>query len=475
MACRLRKQAACAAVGTRASLDTHMIPQNVAHGRPFSEPEGSAKEVLSELHAAGIPCCALRDCGAESDGGDLDLLVDESSMARCREWLEGRGFVAAPGRSPFKLVMLRYRHGRAVVLDIHWKAVQYGIVYMDASRMLARRVETDGLVHLSPEDELLHLVVHNFLRKGSLRPAALQRIRRLLNAPLDRAYLRDHLDSYGLQPAFEAAKTWIERGGATGERAVRVRNRLLRAALRARPGNTVRYLRLRYGIRGARKRTGGLVALIGPDGAGKSTVIRALTERARTIPAFRISTTYLGPWGQMQLSLVPALRRLGITPDVRQAGPHLAAPAPRPARGRSWMGGLVKGWLFYTALYIELMYRYMTAVFFRIRKGEWVVADRFITDLRYLYKERPISNYAVMRRVLGRLFPTPDLLIVLDNQPEVIAARKSGLTVGQIETLRQFNLRAARRYRFEVVTTDRAPEEVADHILNRMLSLRAAK
>ena len=139
------------------------------------------------------------------------------------------------------------------------------------------------------------------------------------------------------------------------------------------------------------------------------------------------------------------------------------------------MGGLVKGWLFYTALYIELMYRYMTAVFFRIRKGEWVVADRFITDLRYLYKERPISNYAVMRRVLGRLFPTPDLLIVLDNQPEVIAARKSGLTVGQIETLRQFNLRAARRYRFEVVTTDRAPEEVADHILNRMLSLRAAK
>ena len=81
MACRLRKQAACAAVGTRASLDTHMIPQNVAHGRPFSEPEGSAKEVLSELHAAGIPCCALRDCGAESDGGDLDLLVDEAELA----------------------------------------------------------------------------------------------------------------------------------------------------------------------------------------------------------------------------------------------------------------------------------------------------------------------------------------------------------------------------------------------------------
>jgi thymidylate kinase len=73
------------------------------------------------------------------------------------------------------------------------------------------------------------------------------------------------------------------------------------------------------------------------------------------------------------------------------------------------------------------------------------------------------------------IYPKPDLFIVLDNSPDVIVSRKSQLAAAQIETLRHFLLKAARAYRFEVVTTDRTPEEVADHILNRMLALRAGK
>ena len=142
---------------------------------------------------------------------------------------------------------------------------------------------------------------------------------------------------------------------------------------------------------------------------------------------------------------------------------------------RAWLGSIAKGHLFYAAIYIELVYRYVTSVFFRVRKGRWVLADRYITDLRYLYKERPIRNYAGIRRLLCMIFPKPDLLIVLDNHPDVIVSRKSGLSAGQIETLRNFVLKAARAYRFEVVTTDRTPEEIADHILNRMLALRALK
>jgi thymidylate kinase len=144
-------------------------------------------------------------------------------------------------------------------------------------------------------------------------------------------------------------------------------------------------------------------------------------------------------------------------------------------RARSWAGAIVKGYLFYAAIYIELVYRYVTSVFFRVRRGQWIVADRYITDLRYLYKERPIGNYGAVRRLLCALFPKPDLLIVLDNRPDVIVSRKGGLAAAQIETLRHFVLKAARNYRFEVVTTDRSPEEIADHVLNRMLALRSLK
>jgi thymidylate kinase len=205
------------------------------------------------------------------------------------------------------------------------------------------------------------------------------------------------------------------------------------------------------------------VALVGPDGCGKSTIVKTLIERAGAIPTLKVDTTYLGPWGQMKLSLVPALRRAGITPTVQPRGV------------RAWLGSILKGYPFYVAIYIELVFRYLTSVFFRVRRGHWVLADRYITDLRYLYKERPIRNYSAIRRLLCMLFPKPDLLIVLDNQPEVIVSRKNQLAAEQIEVLRHFVLKAARPYRFEVVTTDRTPAEIADHVLNRMLALRALK
>ncbi len=378
--------------------------------------------------------------------------------------------------------MLQYDAGRTRCLDLHWKAVQQGIIYMDAQRMLDRRIVADGVNRLSPEDEFLHLVLHNLLRKGPLRPAPLQRIQTLLDGQLDWLYLRGHLDAFRLTPAFEAAVALLGKENRTAQRDLaRQRRRLFWTALAARPGNFPRRVGVWIDRRWQWKRSGGLIALIGPDGAGKSTLIRAVAERARAIPTLKVDTTYLGPWGQMRLGLVPALRRAGITPTVDRPGDTRAdrkgSPAPnrRAATWREQFGPPAKGAVFYGAIFIELLYRYVTSVFFKIQKGHWVISDRYITDLRYLYKERPIRNYEQTRELLCRFFPKPDLLIVLDNRSDVVAARKDGLTGGQIDLLRQASLKAARAYRHEVLTTDRPPDELADIVLQRMLLMRAGR
>jgi thymidylate kinase len=74
-----------------------------------------------------------------------------------------------------------------------------------------------------------------------------------------------------------------------------------------------------------------------------------------------------------------------------------------------------------------------------------------------------------------RFFPKPDLFVLLDNRAEVIHARKEDLSVEQIERFRESYRKAICKHPHEIVTTDRSPEEISDHILERMLRLSVSK
>jgi thymidylate kinase len=416
--------------------------------------------ILARLEAAGVEYCLLRGEPASAGAGDLDLLVDPGSRDRAERLLARQGFVKRRGRSPFKQVFVRYLEGVSHCLDVHFEAVQDGMIYMDGRRLLERRERRDGVFCLSPEDELIHLVVHNTMRRGRLRLGPLERIRALMDVPLDRVYLDAHLDDFGLRSAFRDIVAWLRRHD---EVPPALKRRLRRALFAARPGNAPRHLALRLRRALLPAPTGGVVALVGPDGSGKSTVTAAICERARRASLIKIQTTYLGPWGQLATPLVPALRRLGIKPAADgEAGASSAWRACGAAAG---------GAVFYLATWIDLLVRYVRTALRPVRRGRWVVSDRYVTDLRYLYKARPISRHRLVRYLACRLFPAPDLFILLDNRPEIVAARKDQLSQAEIARHRQFSLKAIEAYPHEIVRTDQPPDRIADHILRRMIEL----
>jgi len=163
------------------------------------------------------------------------------------------------------------------------------------------------------------------------------------------------------------------------------------------------------------------VALIGADGAGKTTVAR---ELARTLDV-PVTYLYMGvnleasglmlPTTKLALALK---RRAGGQPDMT-----LASGTPRSAR-RSVMRSAAR-----TANWIaEEGFRESVAAYHR-RRGRVVLCDRhflpdyYAHDVTRIDPTRPLAS-RIHGFFLRRVYPKPGLVVMLDAPAEVLHARK---------------------------------------------------
>jgi thymidylate kinase len=210
-------------------------------------------------------------------------------------------------------------------------------------------------------------------------------------------------------------------------------------------------------------RRGFTVALVGADGAGKTTVGRRL---AAELP-LPVSYLYMGDNAEAAEHLLPTTR---LARRLRRArGTHLngggppgsQAPAPASRRRR------VKSALRLANQLAEEWYRQGLA-WRRVRSGEVVLFDRhYFAD--YYAHDVTAGGPSLGRRLhgllLNRLYPRPDLVVLLDAPPEVLYARKAEGTPELLARRRAEYFEVAKATRsFVAVDASRPLDEVVQDV-----------
>lgn len=215
------------------------------------------------------------------------------------------------------------------------------------------------------------------------------------------------------------------------------------------------------------------VALIGPDGAGKTTVGRRVV-RELAVPARYL---YLGVNFESGSHLLPttrlaggAKRLLGAAPTPSDSGPPVsldelvasAGGGPRSTRRRALKA--VRSTARLGNRIAEEWYQQAVARW-HLARGRVVVFDRhYLAD----YAAHDMSGAASLplsRRIHGallrRAYPRPDVVVLLDAPPEVLLARKGEGTVESLQRRRNDYLAFGRTAPgFTVVDASRPLDEV---------------
>ena len=400
---------------------------------------------LSTLFAgfdqAGLRWCVLRLPSEEGNsGGDVDLLVDRVDLHVMRGVLESRRFAQLPGWSGGEHYLSYHRPTDRwlwihVVVELSF-GPRYSLGTQSEAGCLDRRVWEHGWPELAPADAFWVLLFHRLADKRAIATRHRGRLAELANSPVDDSPLARVADM--ICPDGWGARRLVECARAGNWASLeRMAPDLVAAWMRHDRIGPRRMLALRAGelLKGLvtlPRRRGLGVALIGPDGAGKTTLIAGI-ERSFGLP---VRSVYMGLTG----GLLPRVDRLTL--------PVLVVP-----------GRLAVFWA-----------RYLVAKYHQAR-GRLVVFDRYVYDAN-VPTPYPLSWLGrTYRRVDGHACPPPDLVLVLSAPGTVMHERKGEYTPEMLEDWRQSFLALQRTVsRLEVVDTTRSRDEVRADVVERIWS-----
>jgi thymidylate kinase len=417
-------------------------------------------EIFAALDDAGIAWCLLRgEAALATPTADIDLLVAPHQLAAMEAMLASLTVVPVerwgmgvhrtfygyhPATDLFiELdVELELEYGPQASFLVNW--LQPSIHSGVASACLARRQQVGGVWVLHPDDAFWSLLLHCIVDKAAVAERHRARLVELAGQAADDGPFGTLVGRI-CPPGWDARRV-IETAAAGGwEALVALGPELPRRATAARPIRTLvsafgRGLG-RLGTTALRMRGGRgfSVALLGPDGAGKSTLSAGLVEHIGTALPARL--VYMGLWQ-------------GETGQPRSLAAAGLAAAGRP---------------------FKVWRRYLEARFHRAQ-GRLVIFDRHVYDA--LLPPDPPAVWAkrLFFAFLARAAPGPQLVLVLDLPSDVTIKRRPQEDPEHLRALRgQYLGLAGRLRRAQLIAADQTPDAVRIEATARIWRAWAAR
>lgn len=372
--------------------------------------------VFEAFEAASVSWCLLRvPSEPAAPSGDVDLLVAARHRARLPAVLEPLGLVRVPNAGTPDEFYLAYDADTDCWVWLHITSELSfgpgrGLATGAASGCLARRVQNGGVRRLTADDEFWVTVLHALIDKDELSDRYRATLPVLARAGRAEGPLAAVVDAH-------APAGWSAAAVLDGVRAGRwAELRSFADAVRARSGRSgparaaaervTFLLRLARGIGNPWRRRGITVAILGPDGAGKSTLAAGLRQ------------TFFFPSTSFYMDVK--------TEELRGVA--------------RWH---VPGLTFLT--YLATLWGRLAAARWHQARGELVLFDRYSYDALTSTEPPADRAKALARWVHTRLFPGAGLALVLDVSGSTMFSRKGERTPADLDRERRRWLTLAER------------------------------
>jgi len=400
----------------------------------YQSPEGAfLKDLFRHLNNGRVQYCVLRNYDSLPyclEGSDLDILVAAEFIQifyrvlwKVVKSYRGKAIICYGDFTPRLCLCGKDEKWWGVQLDIHEGVLPYKIYsYMNAEIVLGRAEVNKGVYIANKSDAAMIGFLKEVLNNLKCRD---ENIKEASNAYI---FNRQHYEgefttSFGKNISNLLGEYFDNQGKNIDLRTIGKKGR---AALQTKAVNSYgsliiwkrfwitwkKYKRLLWPI-------GFSVAVLGCDGSGKSTIIKGIFRPLSDAVHGAIKCEHMRP------NILPSLATLFGRHESE--GP---VTDPHGSKPSGFAGSLLRV-IYYS---LDYVFGYWLKVFpLMVKRPTIWVFDRYFYD--YLidpHRSRIILPHWVIR-LFGLLIPKPDIILCLGADPEVIHARKSELSMEEVE------------------------------------------